>query len=112
MAAASTLLDRALSDKARAACIAAVLATIISALRLAATPGSSASAMARAEAVRFSIWELAADSERINTAANGAMSSPSSASNRVISRLAASASAWTAGGRSSVRAAMAAGTAG
>ena len=48
-----------------AAVIAAVFATIWAALLRALAPGSSASEMARAEAVRFSICELAADSELV-----------------------------------------------
>jgi len=51
------------SARASAASIARVFATICAALRLLVTP-ISASAMARADAVRFSIWELAADSAR------------------------------------------------
>lgn len=55
------------SDSAIAAFMALVLATISLALRLPVSP-SSASAMARADAVRFSIWELEADSDRRSTA--------------------------------------------
>jgi hypothetical protein len=46
---------------------------------------SSAKAMAFAEAVRFSILEDAADSERMSTDENGAISPPTSESNRAIS---------------------------
>lgn len=77
------------ADGSRAARMAVVLATIISVLRVGVPPGSSASATARADAVRFSICELAADSDLSSTADNGAISLPSSASNRAMSRLAA-----------------------
>ena len=79
-----------------AAVIAATFPTTIDAL----TPGrspSSASAMARAEAVRFSICELAADSERSSTAAKGAISPPSSASKRATSLAASEEWATTSG---------------
>ena len=69
-----------------AATIAAVLATMTLALAVVLAPGSSASAMARADAVRSSMLELAADSVRNKTDENGAISPPSSASNRVTSR--------------------------
>jgi hypothetical protein len=73
-------------------------ATISSAFDLALPPGNSAAAIARAEAVRFSMRELAADSERSNTTANGAISPLSSASKRMIAWLASSISARAAGG--------------
>jgi hypothetical protein len=57
-----------------AAFIASVLATISVALRRPSPPRASASAMARADAVRFSMLELAADSDRSSTDAKGAIS--------------------------------------
>lgn len=99
------------SASATAAFMASVLLTIRAALRRLVSPSASASAIARAEAVRFSMFELAADSERSRTDAKGAISSPSSASKRVISLLASSASARTAAGSETVSSAMEAGTA-
>jgi hypothetical protein len=80
------------SARAMAAVMARSLATIIEALRP-AWACSSASAMARADAVRFSILDDAADSERKRTAANGAISWPSSASKRATSAAASSTTA-------------------
>ena len=97
-----------LSARLIAATIASVLATMTLALAVVLAPGSSASAMARADAVRFSIFELAADSVRNRTDENGAISLPSSASNRVASRLASPASASTSDDRLTVRSAMSA----
>lgn len=51
-------------------------------------PPSSANAIAFADALRFSILEEAADSDRSRIAANGAMSAPISASKRAISAVA------------------------
>jgi len=107
MASASTV-----SDRATAVCIASVLRRSSQRCRLALPPGSSASAIARADAVKFSICELAADSDRSNTAANGAISPRVRRRNRVISWLADSASANTDGGKSRTRSATLAGTAG
>lgn len=98
-------------DSSTAAVIAAVLATIALALGLPLPPGSSASAIDRAEADRFSICELAADSERNSTAANGAISAPSSASKRAISWLASSACARIVGSTVSSKPVMEAGIA-
>lgn len=97
-----------LSARFIAATIAAVLATITLALALALAPVNSASAIARTEAVRFSMFELAADSVRNRIAANGAISPPSSASKRMISLLASSASTSASAGKSTVRSAMSA----
>jgi hypothetical protein len=87
-----------LSAKLTAAFIASVLLTIIAAFRRLVSLRASASAMARADAVRFSMLELAADSDLSSTVENGAISSPSSASNRAISLLASSASVGTPDG--------------
>lgn len=73
-----------------AAFIASVLDTIMAALRRLVSPRASASAMARPDAVRFSMLELAADSDRSSTAEKGTISSPTS--KRAISLLASSAS--------------------
>lgn len=99
------------SASATAACMASVFATITEALRRRECPRVSASAMARAEAVRFSILELAADSDRSSTEAKGAISSPSSASKRAISWLASSASARMREGRETSRFSTSAGIA-
>ena len=77
---------------ATAARMARVLATTREALSELAGR-SSASAMARADAVRFSICDEAADSERSRTGPKGASSCPNSASNRAISLVASSNSA-------------------
>jgi hypothetical protein len=89
------------SASASAALIARSLATINAALRLPwpSSASASASAIARAEVVRFSIFDDAADSERSRIAAKGAISAPASASKRAISVLASSAAARTAAGR-------------
>src|SRR5262245_31315825 len=97
-----------LSARLIAATIDAVLATMTLALAVVLAPGSSASAMARADAVKFSMLELAADSVRNRTDENGAISPPSSASNRVISLLASSASARASDGRLTAMSAMSA----
>jgi hypothetical protein len=65
-----------LSARLIAATIAAVLAMMTLALAVVLAPGSSASAMARADAIRFSMFELAADSVRNRTDENGAIGPP------------------------------------
>jgi hypothetical protein len=80
------------SANARAACMARVFATTMAALCLVGSP-NSASAIALADAVRFSIFDEAADSDRSRSGAYGAMSAPSSASSRAISAEASSARA-------------------
>jgi hypothetical protein len=59
--------------------------------------------MARAEAVRFSIWDDEVDSERSRTALNGAISLPNSASNRATSFVASSTRAFSSGGSGTSR---------
>ncbi len=56
-----------------AACIALAYATSMDALRRLVFPNVSASAIARADAVKFTILELAADSVRSSTEANWAV---------------------------------------
>ncbi len=75
-----------------AACIARTLLTMIEALRLEVLP-SSARAIERAEAFRFSIFDEAADSERRRIEAKGAISDPISVSKRAISAVASVTSA-------------------
>ncbi len=77
------------SASSSAAVMARVFATTSAALARSLTP-ASASAMARAEAVRFSICELAAASDRSSSAANGAISPPICSSNRATSVAASS----------------------
>jgi len=90
------------SARSTAAVITRTLATITLALDRLLAP-ISASAMARADAVRFSICELVADSERSSTALNGTSSSPASVSKRAISRAASSASASTSSAKRNPR---------
>ncbi|WP_375492630.1 hypothetical protein [uncultured Jatrophihabitans sp.] len=85
------------SASSSAALIAATLPTISLALRFSVLP-SSASAMAFAPDVRFSIIDDDADSDRSSTEANGATSAPNSASKRAISTEASSASVTTSVG--------------
>ena len=83
---------------------------MIAALCLVGSP-NSASAIALAEAVRFSIFDDAADSDRSRRAAYGAMSAPSSASKRAIPAEASSASASVSVLSGMSRRAMSGGTA-
>jgi hypothetical protein len=85
------------SDSAIAAVMAAVFATMSSAFAFPFAPGSSDSAIDRAEALRFSMTEMGADFDRSNTPAKGAISPPSSASKRVMSSLASSMSVSAVG---------------
>ena len=98
------------SAKATAAFIASVLLTIIVALRRVVSPSASASAIARAEAVRFSMLELAADSDLSSTEENGAISSPTGVESGDL-MLASSASASTPAGSTTSKSAIAAGIA-
>ena len=98
------------SASAIAACMARVLATMMLALCLVGSP-ISARAIALADAVRFSILDDAADSERSSSGAYGAMSAPSSASNRAISADASSARASVSPASATSRRAISAGTA-
>ncbi|MDR6437688.1 hypothetical protein J2790_002837 [Paenarthrobacter nicotinovorans] len=77
------------SDSAMAACIASTLEATREALILDLSP-NCASTIFRAPAVKFSIWELDADSLLSSKAANGVESCPSSASKRTISIVAVS----------------------
>jgi hypothetical protein len=88
-----------------AASIARVFATTSGAFVPLAMP-SSARAIALADAVRFSILEDAADSDRNSSAVKGAMWWPTSVSKRTISAVASSASAWTELGSETVASAM------
>ena len=76
--------------------MARTLLTMSEALRFEGSP-SSARAIERAEAVRFSIFEEAADSERRRIEANGAISDPISVSKRAISAVASVTSARVSG---------------
>jgi hypothetical protein len=80
--------------RSTAACMACVFAAMPSALRLRVTP-SSALKMARADAVRFSICDDDAASDRSRTGAKVATRAPSSASKRVSSRSASAAASRT-----------------
>jgi hypothetical protein len=93
-----------------AAFMALTFATTSLAFRFDESP-SSASAMARADAVKFSIWELAADSDLRSTAAKGAISPPIEESKRAISVEASSARAVTSDGNHGVRSATCGGMA-
>lgn len=93
------------SANVSAAVMARTLPTIISACSL-PTPFTSASAIFRADAERFSICELAADSERSSTSANGAIPPPNSASKDRSAIAASSATAATTGDSGINRSAM------
>ncbi|WP_461515312.1 hypothetical protein [Rathayibacter agropyri] len=86
------------SERETAAFIASMFRTTSIALPDVATP-ISARATCLAEAVRFSISELEALSERRRIAAKGAASDPASASKRVSSRPASSLRATRSAGR-------------
>ena len=93
------------SASASAAVIARSFDTISEALRR-GWGCSSASAIAWADAVRSSTLDDAADSDRSRTAANGAISCPSSASKRATSAPASSTRAATSAGSSTTRSAI------
>ena len=94
--------------------MASVIACMLSATTAAfpdPAPVSSASAIARAEALICSIWEEDADSDRSSTAAIAPRPCWVASSNRAISAADSSASAPSAAGMSSATSAMRAGTA-
>ena len=93
-----------------ASAIACMLSAMTTAL-LEPEPVSSASAMARAEALICSIWEDDADSDRRRTAVIAPRPCPVDSSKRAISKAASSASAIRSAGRASFKSAILAGMA-